>query len=57
MFDNPQPATIYIGQFSKGAKHGEGKQINENGVIYEGEWKDGKKDGLGKLILNQEENY
>lgn len=46
-------ATIYLGQFIDGSKHGEGKQADENGIIYEGEWKENKKDGFGKLIINQ----
>lgn len=35
-YNSSKKATIYIGQFSEGNKHGEGKQIDQTGLIYDG---------------------
>lgn len=33
---NQYNSSIYIGQFLNNKKHGKGKSIEENGIIYEG---------------------
>ena len=43
----------YIGEISKGKKHGKGKRLNKYGKIeYEGEYIEGKKSGKGKELSN-----
>jgi hypothetical protein len=38
---------IYVGEYSRGVKHGYGKYYSRNGTIYEGQFSEGTKNGLG----------
>mmetsp|Transcript_7049 Transcript_7049/g.11603 ORF Transcript_7049/g.11603 Transcript_7049/m.11603 type:complete len:248 (+) Transcript_7049:34-777(+) len=39
--------TKYVGNFSKGNRHGQGKLVYKSGSEYDGNWKDGRKHGKG----------
>lgn len=40
----------YVGQYKKGLRHGEGREISKDGSLYEGTWADDKKHGKGRYI-------
>lgn len=46
-FDND---SVYLGQFKRGLRHGQGLQIWKDGSIYEGYWKESMAFGFGRLI-------
>jgi len=48
---------VYIGTFSKGKRHGQGRYTWTNGDSYEGEWREGKPNGLGKVTYGKGGSY
>ncbi|KAL4449742.1 hypothetical protein ABPG74_008115 [Tetrahymena malaccensis] len=55
IFQRKDPQESYEGQWVKDQKHGKGKFINEDGIIYEGVWNNNKSNGYGTLTIP--ENY
>ena len=39
--------------FYKNQRHGQGKMIYGNGMVYEGDWFEGKQHGHGKLTIRE----
>jgi len=44
---------MYLGEFLKGKRHGDGLFTYPNGDIYSGCWKNGKKHGTGTYIFTK----
>lgn len=44
-----RPDTYYTGYFLDGCKHGHGRQVGPNGLIYDGKWQKDLWDGYGTL--------
>ena len=45
--DKPQEPIVYIGEFKKGLRHGEGQILFPDGQSYHGQWDNNKKHGHG----------
>jgi hypothetical protein len=43
--------TIYLGEWMNDIKHGQGKEIYNDGSVYEGIYQQGKKNGYGNQNL------
>lgn len=47
----------YVGQWSKGIKHGRGKFTDKDQMVYEGQWEDGRKNGNGTQTYVNGDHY
>ena len=46
-------SALYDGDWANNSRHGEGKQVSENGDVYEGSWVENKREGYGRLTKVQ----